>query len=259
MAPPSWTSRGRSPHHCHQTVIGCGFTRRASGGSGVTPMPTASEPSPPSPDVTTQRKARRGGPGDRKVCLRDEERGINGQMRRLVSSLLNACASFPQGGRLPVDFAGMAQRNPLLHYTKKIVADATEHDDRGDGPHDEYGGHVFSPLNKGRTEERGVRSRNLKVGTRYRFIPQPSREQVANDLNTGFNASAAARRVGLLYGEAFAGHAILRVPCGPMPLPTSGVERYSTFTSHRNLGEPAKTGPQQVWIVFAGPSSPFSL
>jgi hypothetical protein len=70
-------------------------------------------------------------------------RGINGQMRALVSSLLNACASFPQGGRLPVDFAGMAQRNPLLHYTKKIVADATEHDDRGNGPHDEYGGHIF--------------------------------------------------------------------------------------------------------------------
>jgi hypothetical protein len=47
------------------------------------------------------------------------------------------------GKCLPVDFAGISQRNPLLHYTKKIVADATEHDDRGDGPHDEYGGHVF--------------------------------------------------------------------------------------------------------------------
>ena len=42
-----------------------------------------------------------------------------------------------------MDFAGTAQRNPLLHYTKKIVADATEHDDRGDGPHDENEGHVF--------------------------------------------------------------------------------------------------------------------
>jgi hypothetical protein len=85
-------------------------------------MPPASEPSPPSPDVTTQRKARRGGPGDRKVWLRDEVRGINGQMRRLVSSLLNACASFPQGGRLPVEFAGTAQRNPLLHYSPIVVS-----------------------------------------------------------------------------------------------------------------------------------------
>ena len=100
-------SPGRSP------LIGCGFTRRASGGSGV--------PLPPSPDVTTKRKARRGGPGDRKVWLRDEVRRINGQVRRLVSSLLNACASFPQGGRLPVDLAGTAQLNPLLYYTKKIV------------------------------------------------------------------------------------------------------------------------------------------
>ena len=52
-----------------------------------------------------------------------------------------------------MDFAGTAQRNPLLHYTKKIVADATEHDDRGDGPHDEYEGHVFissQQMNNGR-------------------------------------------------------------------------------------------------------------
>jgi hypothetical protein len=39
--------------------------------------------------------------------------------------------------------AGMAQRNPLVHYTEKIVADATEHDDRRDGPKDEYG--MFPP------------------------------------------------------------------------------------------------------------------
>jgi hypothetical protein len=143
-------SPGRSP------LIGCGFTRRASGGSGV--------PLPPSPDVTTKRKARRGGPGDRKVWLRDEVRRINGQVRRLVSSLLNACASFPQGGRLPVDFAGTAQRNPLLHYTKKIVPDATEHDHRGDGPHDENEGHVFfiSSCTNEETEERGSRSRNAR-------------------------------------------------------------------------------------------------
>lgn len=35
--------------------------------------------------------------------------------------------------------AGMAQRNPLALYTKKIVADATEHEDRRDGPKNEYG------------------------------------------------------------------------------------------------------------------------
>ena len=52
-----------------------------------------------------------------------------------------------------MDFAGMAQRNPLLHCTKQIVADATEHDDRGDGPHDEYEGHVSissQQMNNGR-------------------------------------------------------------------------------------------------------------
>jgi hypothetical protein len=49
----------------------------------------------------------------------------------------------------------MAQHNPLVHYTKKIVADATEHDDRRDGPKNEYG-HGFLLLNDKNGGERVV-------------------------------------------------------------------------------------------------------
>ena len=106
------------------------------------PMPPASEPSPPSPDVTTKRKARRSGPGDRKVWLRDEVRGLTVRCDAWSVHFWTFAPDFHRAGAPAVDFAGMAQRNPLLHCTKQIVADATEHDDRGDGPHDEYGGHV---------------------------------------------------------------------------------------------------------------------
>jgi hypothetical protein len=55
-------------------------------------------------------------------------------------------SSADDADRCATNVAGMAQRNPLVHYTKKIVADTTEHDDHRDGPKDEYG-HVSPPLN----------------------------------------------------------------------------------------------------------------
>jgi hypothetical protein len=48
--------------------------------------------------------------------------------------------------------AGMAQRNPLVHYTKKIVADATEHQDRN-GPKNETGMVSFLSTNEERRRE----------------------------------------------------------------------------------------------------------
>jgi hypothetical protein len=57
-----------------------------------------------------------------------------------------APSSANDSDRCATSIAGMAQRNPLVHYTKKIVADATENDDRRHGPKNEYG-HVFIPLN----------------------------------------------------------------------------------------------------------------
>jgi hypothetical protein len=111
------------------------------------------------------------------------------------------------GKCLPVDFAGISQRNPLLHYTKKIVADATEHDDRGDGPHDEYGGHVFISSYKWRTDERGsrfqepeglepvqqVHSANLLGNKRQTICPADDKDKSGSDVNEG-SARFSARR-----------------------------------------------------------------
>ena len=62
----------------------------------------------------------------------------------------------------------------LVHYTKKIVADATEHEDRRDGPQNEYG-HGFLLLNKQETEEKRLRSRNLENWNSGKSSFQPSK------------------------------------------------------------------------------------
>ena len=141
----SWAKPSPLSSNCHWLRLHSTCVRRLRRDP---PMPPASEPSPPSPDVTTKRKARRSGPGDRKVWLRDEVRGLTVRCDAWSVHFWTFAPDFHRAGAPAVDFAGMAQRNPLLHCTKQIVADATEHDDRGDGPHDEYEGMFPSPLRK---------------------------------------------------------------------------------------------------------------